>query len=112
MTSRMKTSLLVVTLLSLLIPSSRSGKHLLLETVDKNNADTDAVAPIEDSDKAGSDYMQSYCQYLPGGCKPKVFARQDVLVIPLESNDEGGYDVSRANSICRGSSRHGAPCTT
>ena len=112
MTSRMKTSFLVVTLLSLLlIPSSWNGKtkHLLLETVDKENADADddAVAPIDDSNKAGSDYNQMYCQYLPGGCKPKV------LVIPLESDgNEGGYDVTRANSICRGSSRHGAPCTT
>ena len=107
----MKTLLLVAALLSLLIPSSRSGKtkHLLLETVDKENADADAVPPIEDSNKAGSDYMQMYCSTCPTcqGCKPKV------LVIPLESDgNEGGHDVTRANSICRGSSRHGAPCTT
>ena len=102
----MKTSFLVVTLISLLLPASQRAKHLLLETVEKKNADDDAVPPIDDSNKAGSDYMQMYCQYLPGGCKSKV------LVIPLESNDEGGYDVTRANSICRGNSRHGAPCTT
>ena len=106
--SRMKTSFLVLALLSLLpFPSSPSAKHLLLETVDKKNHSDAVVAPIDDSkNKAGSDYMQMYCQYLPGGCKTKV------LVIPLESNDEGGYDATRANSICRGSSRHGAPCTT
>ena len=104
----MKTSFLVVALLSLLlIPSSPRSKHLLLETVDKKNDDANAVATINDSNKAGSDYMQMFCQYMTGGCKPKV------LVIPLESDaDEGGYDVTRANSICRGSSRHGAPCTT
>ena len=104
MTSSMKTTFLAVALLSLLLnPSSPRSKHLLLETVDKKN--DDVVAPIDDSTKAGADYNQMYCKHLPGGCKSRS------LVIPLEGH-EGGYDARRANSICYGNSRHGAPCTT
>ena len=91
----MKIPFLAVFLLSQLVPTSWSAKHLLLETVDdKRNDSVAAPTPVADnSKKSGSDYMM---------CSTLWF---------LGCTDDG-YDAKRIDPLCSGHSRHGAPCTT
>merc|ERR1711974_263368 len=92
MGSRMKTLFLVVPLLSQLLPAtSKTAKHLLLETVDKKN-DSVVASPADNAIKVGSDYA---------GCYP--------ICHLMEPH---GSDSTRKDPICAGNSRHGAPCTT
>ena len=98
----MKTPFLAVSLLFQLLTTSLSGKHLLIETVDKKD-DPVKATPADKSNKAGSDYMA--CGFLWfTGC-PDAFEK-----LPLDDN--GDATVLRTDTICSGNSRHGAPCTT
>ena len=92
----MKILFLVVPLLFQLLPAtSKSAKHLLLETVDKKN-DSVATPPADNANKEGSDYA---------GCWPLCWL--------METPHDYEYDYSRRKDpICVGNSRHGAPCTT
>ena len=100
----MKTPFLVVSFLAWLLPTSLSGKHLLIETVDKKD-DPVKATPADKSNKAGSDYMA--CGFLWfTGC-PDVQEK-----LPLDDNGDGDATMLRTDAICSGNSRHGAPCTT
>lgn len=92
--SKMKTLFLVGSLLPLLLPAatSKSTKHLLLETADKKN----------DSVVAGSDYESSLCYMIPD----HPTCPKEVLEIPIVEPSR------RQDKMCSGNSHHGAPCTT
>ena len=97
--SRMKILFLVVPLLfQLLTATSKSAKHLLLETVEKKN-DSVATPPADNANKEGSDYA---------GCWPLCW----LMETPHEPEIQPGPDRIWKDPICAGNSRHGAPCTT
>ena len=100
----MKIPFLAVSLLSQLLPTSLSGKHLIIEAVNKKD-DSVKATPVDKSNKAGSDYMA--CGFLWfTGC-PGVQEK-----LPLNGDDDGDATMLRTDAICSGNSRHGAPCTT
>ena len=114
----MKTPFLVASLLSQLLTTSLSAKHLLIETVDEKDESV-AATPVEKSNKAGSDYM---------GCGFFWLAECPDVEEKLPTDGDGGGNAtmlrmadgdgdatmlrSLDRHICGGNSRHGAPCTT
>ena len=100
----MKTPFLVASLLSHLLTTSWSGKHLLIETVDEKDESV-AATPVEKSNKAGSDYMG--CGFFWLAECPDVEEK-----LPADGNGDATMLRTLDRHICGGNSRHGAPCTT
>ena len=101
--SKMKILFLVVPLLfQLLTATSKSAKHLLLETVEKKN-DSVATPPADNANKEGSDYA---------GCWPICWLMETPHEPEMETPHDYEPDFTRKDPICAGNSRHGAPCTT